>query len=152
MSLRNINSSERLHVGDFFVEIQFHRCAMIFTLFFRRLKDSSIKILRILFEDKEMRGDRFDDLKCSKSGALSVEINDIHASESYKKAREQSDRVLGRITNTCATREKVSDIKIDSFGRISLPYRIRKKITEKTKIEFRELADGRILLVLAPDQ
>jgi hypothetical protein len=34
-------------------------------------------------------------LKCSKSGALWVDIKDIHASVSYKKAREQSDRVLG---------------------------------------------------------
>jgi len=123
---------------------------MTWILSFRKLKDRSIKILRFLFEDKEMRGDRFDDLKCSKSGALSIDINDIHASESYKKAREQSDRVLGKEPKTRADREKVLEIKIDSFGRISLPYCIRKKITEKTKIKFRELADGRILLVLTP--
>jgi sugar lactone lactonase YvrE len=68
---------------------------MNWTLSFNRLKERTIKALRFLFEDKEMRGDRFDDLKCSKSGALWVDIKDIHASVSYKKAREQSDRVLG---------------------------------------------------------
>jgi len=125
---------------------------MILTLSFRRLKDSSIKILRILFEDKEMRGDRFDDLKCSKSGALSIDIKDIHASESYKKAREQSDRVLGRTLKAGANRETVSGIKIDTLGRISLPYSIRKKITNKTEIELRELEDGKMILLLTLDQ
>jgi hypothetical protein len=125
---------------------------MTWIVSFRKLKNSSIKILRLLFEDKEMRGDRFDDLKCSKSGALSVDIKDIHASESYKKARDQSDRVLGIKPKTGTDSEKMPGIKIDSLGRISLPLSIRKKINEKTEIKFRKLDNGRILLLLIPDR
>lgn len=123
---------------------------MTWTLFFPKLKDSSIKILRILFEDREMRGDRFDDLKCSKSGALSVDIKDIHASESYKKARMQSDRVLGIKSKTENNSDSISGTKIHSTGRISLPNIVRNKIAEGAEIEFAELLNGRILILLTP--
>lgn len=123
---------------------------MTWILSFRKLKDSSIKILRILFEDKEMRGDRFDDLTCSKSGALSVDIKDIQASESYKKARLQSDLVLGIKSKTEKNSVSISNAKIDSVGRISLPNAIRNKIVGGSEIEFAELPKGRILILLTP--
>lgn len=123
---------------------------MIWIMFVRHLKNSAMKLLRALFEDKEMRGDRFDDLKCSESGALSVDIKDIQASESYKKARMQSDRVLGIISKTEQNRKSISDARIDSLGRISLPNTLRDKIAAGSEIEFAELPHGRILILLTP--
>lgn len=120
------------------------------TMFFRRMKNSAIKILRILFEDKEMQGDRFDDLKCSKSGALSVDIKDIQASESYKKTRMQSDRVLGIKSSIEHNGKNISDANIDSLGRITLPKTLRNKIAARSEIEFTELPNGRILILLTP--
>lgn len=123
---------------------------MSLSLTLQRLKANTIKILRFLFEDKEMQGDRFDDLTCSKSGALSVDIKDIQASESYKKARMLSDRVLGIKSKTENNSAKGSDAKIDSVGRISLPITVRKKIVGGSEIEFAELPKGRILILLTP--
>lgn len=124
--------------------------AMTWIMFIRHLKNSALTLLRILFEDKDMRGDRFDDLKCSKSGALSVDIKDIQASESYKKARMQSDRVLGIKPKTEHNRKSISGAKIDSLGRISLPSTVRNKIAAGSEIEFSELPNGRILILLTP--
>lgn len=123
---------------------------MSLSLILQKLKDNTIKVLRFLFEDNEMRGDRFDDLKCSKSGALSVDIKDIQASESYKKARMQSDRVLGIKSKTENNSKSISGAKIDSLGLISLPNTVRNKITGGSEIEFAELPNGRILILLTP--
>jgi bifunctional DNA-binding transcriptional regulator/antitoxin component of YhaV-PrlF toxin-antitoxin module len=123
---------------------------MSLALIFQKLKGYTIKTLRFLFEDREMRGDRFDGLKCSKSGAIWVDIADVQASESYKKAREQSDRVLGIKPNINMENETIPEIRIDSFGRIILPSSIRKKIAEETHIEFREFDDGKIVILLSP--
>jgi bifunctional DNA-binding transcriptional regulator/antitoxin component of YhaV-PrlF toxin-antitoxin module len=109
-----------------------------------------MKILRFIFEDKEMRGDRFDDLKCSKSGAIWVEIKDIQASDSYKKAREQSDTVLGVKSYISNIGVIASNIRIDSRGRILLPNSTRRKITEETNVEFIELTDGKFVILLSP--
>jgi hypothetical protein len=123
---------------------------MSLSLILQRLKDNTIKILRFIFEDEEMRGDRFDDLICAKSGALSVDLKDIQASESYKKARMQSDLVLGIKSKTENNSSRGSDAKIDSAGRISLPITVRKKIVGGFEIEFAELPKGRILILLTP--
>lgn len=124
---------------------------MSLSLTIQKLKGNATKLLRFIFEDKEMRGDRFDDLKCSKSGALSVDIKDIQASESYKKARMQSDRVLGKKSKTEHNSADISNAKIDSVGRISLPNTVRNKIVEGCEIEFVELPKGRILILLTPN-
>jgi bifunctional DNA-binding transcriptional regulator/antitoxin component of YhaV-PrlF toxin-antitoxin module len=123
---------------------------MSLALILQKLKGNVIKILRFIFEDNEMSGDRFDDLKCSKGGALSVDIKDIHASPSYKEARAQSDRVLGIKSHINTENENMSEIRIDSFGRILLPSSIRKKITEGTHIEYRELDNGKLIILLSP--
>jgi hypothetical protein len=116
---------------------------------FRKLKENTVKVLRILFEDKEMQGDRFDDLKCSTSGAIWVEIENIHSSASYKKARLQSNRVLGLKPNIDTHQGKTPDIQIDSHGRIILPSKIRKTITHDTIIQLKELSDGRVIILLS---
>jgi hypothetical protein len=120
------------------------------SLTIQKLKGNATKLLRFIFEDKEMRGDRFDDLTCSKSGALSVDIKDIQASESYKKARMQSDRVLGKKSKKENNSANISNAKIDSVGRISLPDTVRNKIVGGCEIEFAELPKGRILILLTP--
>lgn len=123
---------------------------MTLTMLFRNVKNRGIKLLRTLFEDKEMRGNRFDDLKCSESGALSVDIKDIQASEPYKKARMQSDRVLGIKSKAENDSKSFSVAKIDSLGRLSLPNTVRKKIAGESEVEFAELSNGKILILLTP--
>ena len=124
---------------------------MSLSLILQKLKDNTIKVLRFLFEDKEMQGDRFDDLKCSKSGAMWVDIKDIQASDSYKKAREQSDIVLGIKAIVKNNGDNTSDTRIDSFGRVLLPNNIRRQIVKKTQVELGELADGNWIILLSPE-
>lgn len=95
-----------------------------------------------------MRGDTFEDLKYSKSGALPVDIENIQASYSYKKAREQSDRVLGIKPSIQFERKSMSNTKVDSLGQILLPHSARKTMTEEAQIELYEQDDWKFIILL----
>ena len=62
----------------------------------------------------------------------------------------QSDRVLGIKSKTENNSVSISNAKIDSVGRISLPNAIRNKIVGGSEIEFAEISKGRILILLTP--